>query len=71
MVQDELLIITTSLPIKCGAEKRKDHLPKKKEKIGYQLSLWHLIDIFFENNEMIHLLDHGFYEYYVDFKLKS
>ena len=26
--------ITTSLPLKCGAEKQKDHLPKRRKRLG-------------------------------------
>ena len=27
--------ITTSLPLKCGVEKQKDHQPQKEENTGY------------------------------------
>ena len=30
----ELSRITTSLPLKCGLEQQKDHLPKRRKKLG-------------------------------------
>ena len=29
-----LICITTSLPLKCGLEQQKDHLPKRRKRLG-------------------------------------
>ena len=61
------LFNTTSMPPKCGVEKQKDCLPKRRKRLELgQLSSKHLpvIHVFLETIN-------GSHDYYVDLKLKS